>query len=98
MALTRRHFVQFAATLKHTRPSESASLNELRLWLRIANAIIRDLKSTNPRFDIDRFESACGLIEIEEVISSYENHEVESMHCDHSSDFNPAEEYLIRNG
>lgn len=66
--MTRQHFERIAWALRQCHPwllgyvpgSDEAFYRE-REWETTVSVMAYELASTNPRFDADRFEQACGL-------------------------------------
>jgi len=58
--MSKKHFKEFAETLKHARPDHPEAL---KTWKRITEDIARDCRQFNPRFDRERFLDACGYYE-----------------------------------
>jgi hypothetical protein len=61
--LQHRHFAFIAATLKATKPPASWDANKLAHWASMVLTFAKECRSTNPRFDCDRFLAACDFVE-----------------------------------
>lgn len=57
--LQHRHFAFIAATLKATKPESAGP--ELNQWTNMTLQFASECRSTNPKFNRDRFLSACGV-------------------------------------
>jgi hypothetical protein len=58
--MSRKDFVLIAEQVYHFRPStqDTAAFTE---WLRMVDMWVAKLKTTNPRFNAERFRTACGV-------------------------------------
>lgn len=57
--MSRKHFVALAETLREHRPSEG--VDALIRWERLCRDIALVCKRDNPRFQTERFLTACGV-------------------------------------
>lgn len=58
--MSRKHFELIAQTFADELASATDYIERLTVR-RMATRMARELKATNPRFDTDRFLTACGL-------------------------------------
>ena len=56
--MTRKHFILIAQTFAYTRPEKLGARREQ--WTTDVEAMAYTLSTTNPRFDRERFFTACG--------------------------------------
>ena len=63
--MTRKDFVLIAAALKDSAPSQDGELGEVcrEVWEQTCDGVAHALRSTNPRFDVERFLKAAGVKE-----------------------------------
>jgi hypothetical protein len=59
--MTKKHFVLLAAALRSNVPSLDSNAYESELFENIVASISDACREVNPRFDRERFESACGM-------------------------------------
>jgi hypothetical protein len=60
--VTKRHFIMLARNIGMARQT-AANADQVRAIDTLACALAYDLKAENPRFDRDRFLTACGVVE-----------------------------------
>jgi hypothetical protein len=58
--MTKKHFQQLAEALSVERPGIHWDANKKVQWELDVKAIVRACRSSNPRFDAQRFITACG--------------------------------------
>ena len=58
--MTRKDFVLIAEQVYHFRPSTD-NTEAFTEWLRMVDAWVAKLKTTNPQFNAERFRTACGV-------------------------------------
>ena len=59
--LQHRHFAFIAATLKSLQPDSDTLIERRAEWRLIVDRFADECRETNPRFDYQRFLSACGV-------------------------------------
>lgn len=57
--MTRKHYIELAAMMARNRPAATEMSGAYLLWLNIRDAMAGTLAADNPRFDHDRFVTAC---------------------------------------
>lgn len=62
-SFTRRDFQFIADLLAADQPNPETQWCEWIQWATTVRNFTKAFKATNPRFDADRFQSACGLVE-----------------------------------
>jgi hypothetical protein len=60
ITLEHRHFCLIAAALRESKPEPHWDANKHAQWYSTVNSFIVACKSSNPRFDRDRFVAACN--------------------------------------
>lgn len=58
--MTKKNYEAFANELRHT-PPKFYGVSQYETWVACVNAVARVLARDNPRFDISKFWSACGV-------------------------------------
>lgn len=58
--MTRKHYQMIADALRSTRPYKEDHYED---WLRVVQSIARALAYDNPKFNKNKFETACGVEE-----------------------------------
>lgn len=61
VSLEHRHFAFIAAVLKDSKPEAHWDANKRAQWQVTVHRFIARCKSTNPKFNADRFLAACGF-------------------------------------
>jgi D-Tyr-tRNAtyr deacylase len=58
--MTKKHFELIANTLKSQRPSPT-DVEKFDQWVVVVEDFVRKLRTTNDRFNSERFRTACGI-------------------------------------
>jgi hypothetical protein len=58
--MTKKHFISLAAMFKAERPQPHWDGNKLTVWNALVVGTADVCRQTNPRFDRERFITACG--------------------------------------
>lgn len=70
---TKKHFVDVAIMLRNQLASAGgvhADEEVLKLWISVARGMRSMFAESNPRFDEDAFNNACGITALEHLSSS----------------------------
>lgn len=59
--MTRRDYILLASALNNAKPSEPCAIDVEAAWLACVYGIAQKLAQETPRFDSDRFTTACGV-------------------------------------
>ena len=58
--MSKKYFKSLASNLRESRPMDNWCPNKKVQWTLCVRAVARTCKEENPRFDFERFYTACG--------------------------------------